>query len=431
MNKAESAQIAGQLEMLGYNATPTIRHADMIVLNTCMVRQSAEDKVLGIIGYLKGIKRTNSELRILVTGCLVDSKIEDLIRCFPHVDMFFKPGEYDEINKWAEKQNMRLLSTKTEPSSTNNIAPCAFVPIIQGCNNFCSYCIVPYRRGREKSRPLAEIVDEVNMLSKQGVREVTLLGQNVNSYGHDIPSKPNLGDLLTVIHSVEGICRIRFLTNHPKDMSQELIEDIASLDKVCKHINLPFQAGDNQILHTMRRGYTIEQYRDLVDMIRNTIPDVALSTDVIVGFPHETEKQFIQSLTVIEDVRFDKVHAATYSPRPGTIAAKKYDDDVPSQIKEKRLSKIEATQTKILSEINYRLLGKTIEILVEGKNKEKWYGRTKSDKLVFFEDKENWTGKLVNIEIRQTSPWSLQGNLVNCEDFAQFRGKNGRLSLIV
>jgi tRNA-2-methylthio-N6-dimethylallyladenosine synthase len=248
-------------------------------------------------------------------------------------------------------------------------------------------------------------------LVRRGTREVTLLGQNVDSYGHDLPDKPELADLLTELNTIDGLWRIRFLTNHPKDMSRRLIDTIARLDKVCPAINIPAQAGSNEILKLMRRGYTIEQYRRLIGEIREKIPAVALSNDVIVGFPSETEAQFQETVSLLTDLKFDTVHIAAYSPRPGTIAAREYSDDVPAADKKRRLQTLEKLQEDIAAEINARLLEQAIEVLMEGKEKGKWYGRTKTDKIVFFSSDNNWLGKLAILEIERTSPWSLQGRL--------------------
>ncbi|MBN2187157.1 MAG: MiaB/RimO family radical SAM methylthiotransferase [Dehalococcoidia bacterium] len=466
MNKAESQWIAGYLESAGYQAAISFHEADLVVLNTCVVRRSAEDRVLGTLGLMGGLKRRRPHLSILVTGCFVDSDIERLKGRFPHVDFFFKPGAYSELTTWFQRRGMTVAeqevlrrvytgrdSSVAESALSGEIpppyfvrgrndkmrrvqgqndrgseglpendvewkarndtregpSPCAFVPIIQGCDNFCSYCIVPYRRGRERSRPLEEIVCEVKALVEQGVKEVTLLGQNVDSYGHDLPEHPDLADLLTGLNDIDGLARIRFLTNHPKDMSLKLIEAVASLDKVCEHLELAVQAGDNDILKLMRRGYAVEQYRELVQAIRSHIPRISLSTDVIVGFPGETEEQFEHTFRLLEETRFDVVHSAAYSPRPGTIAWRKYEDDIPPEVKKRRLKKIEELQASVAGEINSQLLGKTVEVLVEGKKKGKWYGRSRSDKLVFFADAANWQGQLVEIRIEKTSPWSLQG----------------------
>ncbi|MBA7591543.1 tRNA-2-methylthio-N(6)-dimethylallyladenosine synthase [subsurface metagenome] len=290
-------------------------------------------------------------------------------------------------------------------------APSTFVPIIQGCNNFCTYCIVPYRRGRESSRPVKEITDEVKELVHRGVKEVTLLGQNVDSYGHDLPNQPDLADLLTELNTIDGLARIRFLTNHPKDMSSKLIETIAYLDKVCELICLPAQSGDNDILKAMRRGYTVDQYRQLITQIRSKIPGVALSTDVIVGFPSESNQQFQQTVNLLSELRFDTVHVAAYSPRPETIASRQFEDNIPLAEKRGRLHIIEQLQESIAAEINTDLLGKTVEVLVEGRKKGKWQGRTRSGKLVFFNNNNDFLGQLAKIRIKKTSPWSLQGKI--------------------
>jgi len=414
MNKAESQQIAGYLNSAGYQAATSFSHADLVVLNTCVVRQSAENKVLGTLGLLKGLKNKYPNLQILVTGCLVDSDTQELKRRFPHVDLLFKPGDYPELIDWEQKQGIpidqRLLRY---PRNDAGIAPspCALIPIIQGCDNFCSYCIVPYRRGREVSRPVGEIVCEVEELVRRGRKEVTLVGQNVDSYGHDLPGHPDLADLLNGLSSIDDLVRIRFLTNHPMDISLKLIDAMASLNKVCEHLELPVQAGNDDILRAMRRGYTVERYRELVHTIRCKIPQISLSTDIIVGFPGETEGQFEHSLSLVKEMRFDVVHVAAYSPRPGTIAWREYQDNIPSEVKKERLHKIEELQAAIASEINSQLQGREVEVLVEGRKKGKWFGRTRSNKLVFFEDAGDWLGQLARVQIGKTSPWSLGGEV--------------------
>ncbi|UCC15975.1 MAG: MiaB/RimO family radical SAM methylthiotransferase [Dehalococcoidales bacterium] len=402
MNKAESERLASFFEQAGYTHSSNINELDLIVLNSCVVRQSAESRVTNKISSLKAFKKERPQLTIAVTGCYVNSDIDTLKKKHPHVDYFFKPGE---TPYWLEQPGW-------EKTLHGSIGPAAYVPITQGCNNFCSYCIVPYRRGREKSRLFDDIVTEVQELTNSGVREVTLLGQNVDTYGQDLPGKPDLADLLKELDGMEGLFRLRFLTNHPKDMSEKLIGAIASLDKVCEQINLPVQAGDNEILKLMRRDYTVEHYRRLIEKIRSKIPTIALSTDVIVGFPSESEQQFRNTFDLLADIRFDTVHIAAYSPREGTIAARDLEDDVTDDEKKYRLNMLEELQEKIATEINAELLGKTVEILVEGRKKGKWQGRTRSDKLVFFRDNENHLGKLVTIEINKTSPWSLQGKII-------------------
>jgi len=411
MNKADSARLTRSLQRLGYQTTKRAEDADIMVLNSCVVRQSAENRVSNKLANLKVLKRKRPEMALVLTGCLVDSQVDELKCHFPHVDFFLKPQCFDELLVYAEAGSPDP-APKLPPFSPP--PPSVFIPIIQGCDNFCSYCIVPHRRGREKSRPLAEILHEVQGFVERGVKEVTLLGQNVDSYGHDLPGKPDLADLLCELNVIEGLARIRFLTSHPKDMGQRLIEAVASLDKVCEHISLPAQAGDNEILKAMRRGYTIEQYHELVDRIRSAVPNVALSTDVIVGFPDESEQQFQRTVELLQEIRFDMVHTAAYSPRPGTIASHELEDNVVPSEKQRRLHKIEALQEQIATEINSRLLGETVEVLVEGQKGGKWQGRTRTDKLVFFSDSSHWQGQLATVRIERTTPWSLQGRLMIC-----------------
>ena len=261
------------------------------------------------------------------------------------------------------------------------------------------------------SRPVKEIVCEAEGLVRRGTKEVTLVGQNVDSYGHDLPRRPDLADLLNELGGIDDLARILFLTNHPKDISLKLVETMASLNKVCEHLELPVQSGDNDILKAMKREYTVERYRELVHTIRRKIPQVSLSTDIIVGFPGETEEQFEHSLSLVTEMRFDVVHVAAYSPRPGTIAWREYQDDIPAEVKKERLNKIEELQTVIASEINLQLQGKEMEVLIEGRKKGKWFGRTRSNKLVFFEDAGDWLGQLARIQIERTSPWSLGGEV--------------------
>jgi tRNA-2-methylthio-N6-dimethylallyladenosine synthase len=401
MNKAESERLASYFEDIGYKATNSPAEADLIVLNSCVVRQHAEDRVVNKLHTLKALKQARPNLTLAVTGCLANADNTGLKGRFPQVDHFFGPGERPP---WLEGAGWgQVLPRKP--------APCSYVPIIQGCNNFCAYCIVPYRRGREKSRPIAEIVAEVRQLVGRSTREVTLLGQNVDSYGHDLPDKPDLADLLYELNPIEGLYRIRFLTNHPKDMSPRLIEAIAGLGKVCQQLNLPVQAGSNQILKAMKRGYTVEHYRRLIAEIRDKIPNIALTTDVIVGFPSETEEQFRQTVDLLTELRFDAVHVAAYSPRPGTYAAENLEDDVPPPEKKRRLDEVERLEEAIATEINARLRDKVLEVLVEAKARDRWQSRAKNGKLVFFNDNSDRLGQLVKIRIEQTSPWSLRGRV--------------------
>jgi tRNA-2-methylthio-N6-dimethylallyladenosine synthase len=403
MNKSESERLASYLEHLGYQPSAGAEGADLIFLNSCVVRQSAENKVINKLHTLKVLKKNKPQLKIALTGCLVSPQADDLKKAYPFVDYFFPAGEFP---RWLGEYD----SEKIVPG---NPGVATYIPIMQGCNNFCSYCIVPYRRGRERSRLPEEIVCEVTNLIRGGVKEVTLLGQNVDSYGHDLSDQPDLADLLEQLNPLDGLERIRFLTNHPKDMRSKLIDAVARLDKVCEQINLPVQAGDDDILKAMRRGYTVENYRRLVAEIRSKIPAISLSTDLIVGFPGETEKQFRNSYNLLSDIRFDMVHVAAYSPRPGTRAAIELEDNVPDEVKKQRLAAIEDLQAGIGGEINLRLQDAVVEILVEGREKGKWRGRTRGDKVVFFTAAGDDYSKLVNVRIARTSPWSLKGELAS------------------
>ena len=401
MNKSESERLGGYLEQLGFQAVAVAEQADLIVLNSCVVRQSAETRVTNKLSALRSLKSLRPALTLAVTGCLVNSHLDQLKQKFPHVDYFFEPGGCPQ---W-------LGEAGSWPVAPEHPAPSVFVPIMQGCNNFCTYCIVPYRRGRERSRALAELVGEVSGLVSRGAKEVTLLGQNVDSYGHDLPGETDLADLLYELNDIYGLARIRFLTNHPKDMTPKLIDAIASLDKVCENISLPLQAGDDDILKLMGRGYTARQYRRLITEIQAKVSGVALSTDIIVGFPGETEEQFERTINILTETRFDIVHVAAYSPRPGTIAARDFEDSVPLQEKRRRLGEVEQLQESIVTEINRRLIGQTEEVLVEGKKEDKWQGRTRTGKLVFFRGEGDCLGQLIPVTIEKASPWSLQGSI--------------------
>jgi tRNA-2-methylthio-N6-dimethylallyladenosine synthase len=401
MNKSESERLAAYLEHEGYLEAAKAEEADLIILNSCVVRQSAEDRVINKLHSLKALKKNNPLLKIAVTGCIVDGKSGDLQKAFPFIDHFFAAGDFPT---WLGEYNLEKTLPKNPKVAT-------YLPIMQGCNNFCTYCIVPYRRGREKSRPVPDILFEASKLAAIGVKEITLLGQNVNSYGQELTAKPDLADLLKEMNKIEGLERIRFLTNHPKDMQIKLLQAMIDLDKVCEQINLPVQAGDDEILKAMLRGYTVEQYRQLISEIRRRIPEVVLSTDVIVGFPGETDIKFANTYKLLQEMRFDMVHVAAYSARSGTLAARTMPDDVPSITKKERLKAIEKLQTGIAAEINAQLVSQTVEILVEGQEKGKWFGRTRGDKLVFFQDSRVFQSQIVRVKIGRSSPWSLTGTV--------------------
>ena len=411
MNKADSERLESAMSQMGLSSTPSRNDADVIVLNSCVVRQSAEDRAVGMLTSLKPLKERHPEKVIALMGCMVGPKTEPLEERFPYADLFMRPQQFEPL--------IELLGDRMGVDPEGCIGPLTatpdvttFIPISHGCDKMCSFCIIPYRRGRDVSRPVDEIVRESQLLAERGVKEVTLLGQNVDSYGHDLPDNPDLGDLLAEINDVDGLERVRFLTSHPNDMTDHIIDTVAELDKVCEHFNLPFQAGDDDVLARMRRGYTNDHYRWLVEKIRDRVGNVSLSTDVIVGFSGETDEQFERTVELIRDVRFDKVHAAAYSTRPGTIAARTMEDDVPAEDKSLRLNAVEALQEEVLTEINSKLSGDTMRVLVEGRKRGKWYGRNRNDKLVFFEDEDDRKGEIVDIRVEKTGPWSLQGALV-------------------
>ncbi len=426
MNKAESWHIARLLAAAGYEESPRLDGADLVVLNTCVVRQSAEERIVGTLGLLEGVKRRRPEMRIAVTGCFAARDRSALHAEYPHVDLFFESGDYAALSRWlgSSEATESAQAARTRPCDSRDSAPgeacdeegssdiAAYVPIIQGCNNFCTYCIVPYTRGREVSRTAEDVEAEVRSRVAAGAREVVLLGQNVDSYGHDLPGRPDLSQLLERLQPLPELLRIRFLTNHPKDMSPALIEAMARLDKVCEHVDLALQSGDDAILRAMARGYTADTFRRLVDSLREAIPGIAISTDIIVGFPGESDSQFENTYRLLEQLRLDVVHVAAYSPRPGTAAARRYVDSVSEDTKAERLHRIEALQERVAAEINGTYVGRLMEVLVLGQKKGRWFGRTRTDKLVFFDSEDRLAGRLVSTRITRTSPWALQGLLV-------------------
>jgi tRNA-2-methylthio-N6-dimethylallyladenosine synthase len=413
MNEADSAKLAAGLQRLGWDETPRPEEADLVVLNTCVVRQKAEQRGVSKLGALRRLKERSNGLgpRIAVMGCMVGLRTEDLRQRFPFVDVFARPQAFSDV--LAAVMLQEDTGGEFWPEAfPQTPGPTAYVPVIHGCNKFCTFCIVPYRRGRERSRPVAEVTREVSALAARGVKEVTLLGQTVEAYGHDLPEKPSLADLFRAIHDTEGLERIRFLTSYPKDMTDDIIRSVAELPKLCEYFNIPVQSGDDAILARMRRGYTLSEYRDVVDKIRRWLPTAAISTDVIVGFCGESDQQFRRTYDLLAELRFDKVHVAAYSPRPGTIAWRTMADDVPQQVKMERLHVIEELQEGIAADINAGLRGTVQEVLVEGEKGGKLSGRTRSDKIVHFHGRGR-PGDLVNVRIERTSAWSLQGRPVN------------------
>ena len=412
MNKADSERLGSALEQLGLHPVTKANDADVVVLNSCVVRQNAEDKVTTTLNAMRPLKRKRPDQVLALMGCMVGPKTNELQEHFPYVDLFMRPQQYGPLlDLVGQKQGVDWEGCVSSLAPSQPNVTC-YVPIIHGCDLMCTFCIIPYRRGRQVSRPIDEVAREVGLLVQRGVREVTVLGQTVDAYGQDLPDKPDLADLLTRLNDIPGLTRIRFLTSHPSFMSRRIIQAVADLPKVCEHINLPVQAGDDEVLSRMRRPYTQAEYRELVHRIRDTVPGVSLSTDIIVGFPGETEEQYQRSLDLVSDLRFDKVHCAAYSTRPGTIASRTMEDDVPQEDKVRRMNELDQLQENLLREANSMLLGREVEVLVDGYKKGKWQGRTRTDKLVFFPDEGDWLGKTVNVKVQHTSPWALQGTTV-------------------
>ncbi|MBL8057530.1 MAG: tRNA (N6-isopentenyl adenosine(37)-C2)-methylthiotransferase MiaB [Anaerolineales bacterium] len=432
MNVADSQRVAGALERLGYELEPEIERADVIVLNTCVVRQSAEDKAYGRLTSLQPLKRRRPDLVINVMGCLVGVRgAEKLRQALPMVDVFSPPSEPAPLVRFlleregrdlAEAETLRRFAFQDEATTVLNPGEAVFhlpraeqgrlisahVPIVYGCSHACTFCIIPFRRGVERSRPAGEITAEVRALVEQGVKEVTLLGQIVDRYGQDRPDGPHLAGLLRQLNAVDGLERIRFLTSHPNWMTDELLQAVAELPKVCEHIEVPVQAGDDQVLANMKRGYTNADYRRLVDRIRRIIPQVSIATDIIVGFPGETPEQFQQTHALLAELKLDVAHLARYSVRPGTVATRRMTDDVAEAEKVRRFRALEDLQAEVAAEINAGYRGRTVEVLVEDQHKGKWKGRTRTNKLVFFEAPGELQGRTVPVTVTHTSAWSLQ-----------------------
>jgi tRNA-2-methylthio-N6-dimethylallyladenosine synthase len=429
MNVADSQRVASALEHLGYRSTRRPTDADVIVLNTCVVRQSAEDKAAGRLYSLKPLKEQRPELVINLMGCMVGVKGTDHLRArFPFVDVFSPPSDPGPLVAYLTQDESRALEqTETQerfalmdgdlmlPLCERGMLVSAHVPVVLGCSHACTFCIIPYRRGAERSRSVGEVFAEIRSLVSQGVKEITLLGQIVDRYGKDIPDGPNLASLLHIVHEIDGLERIRFLTSHPNWMTAELLDAVAELPKVMPHIEVPVQAGDDQVLEDMKRGYTSADYRRLLGKIRERLdhgfPGVSIATDIIVGFPGETDAQFQRTYDLLAELEMDVAHLARYSARPGTVADRRMEDDVPDEVKWERFRALEELQERIASDINARYLGETVEVLFEEKVRGRWKGRTSTNKLVFVESKESLRGQLLPVTITWTGPWSMQGRL--------------------
>lgn len=425
MNESDSERYAGQLESLGYRRTEDMDMADVVLLNTCCVRETAEGKILGKIGELKHVKQHNPNLIIAVAGCMAQEWQDRLFERAPHIDLVIGTHNIHKlielIRERQAKSGHYLEADMTVPAfhdlPTKRFQKFfAWVPIMNGCNKFCTYCIVPYVRGREVSRPIADIVREIEEIAKEGYKEITLLGQNVNSYGLDLKDGTDFSALLQAVDRIDGIERVRYMTSHPKDMTFAMIDAIADSKKVVNHMHLPIQSGSDELLKKMNRGYTVDQYMELVEYARKRIPDLVLTTDIIVGFPGETEEMFCQTLDLLKRVQYDMAYTFIYSPRTGTPAAK-MDHQIPQEEKSRRLQRLMDVQNVYSLQLNQAMEHKEYEVIVEGptKNDENhWFGRTTGNKMIIWEhDGSAAVGDTVKVAVDKGQTWVLKGHLIH------------------
>lgn len=424
MNFSDAERMTGELARIGYEETEDMNEADLIMINTCAVRETAEDKVYGKIGEIKGLKRQNPNLILGITGCMAQKEGEKLIKRAPHIDFVLGTNKIQQVVATVQalenEEARHIVDTAINEAEmpedmaiNRKTALSAWIPIMYGCNNFCTYCIVPYVRGRERSRLPEDIIAEIKEAVAQGFKEVTLLGQNVNSYGKD-HKKATFAELLAMVDDIEGIERVRYMTSHPKDLSDEVIEVIKNSKHICTHFHLPVQYGSDNMLKRMNRVYTVAKYKETVRKIREAIPDCSLTTDLIVGFPGETEEEFQQLMEFIAEIRYDAAYTFIYSKRSGTPAAE-MPDQIDDKCKHQRLNRLMELQNKISLEINQSLEGKIMEVMVEGpsqNNEAVWSGRTSSNKLVLWNHGEEKIGDLINVRITQPQTWVLKGERV-------------------
>jgi tRNA-2-methylthio-N6-dimethylallyladenosine synthase len=430
INQHDSERISRVLARLDYHLTGDAEEADLLVLNTCSVRDKAEHKVYSALGRWRELKEKRKDLIIAVGGCVAQQEGEELLRRAPYLDLVFGThniGRLDRLVSELARERKRpvAIGFSNDPSymedaegPTRISGPKAFVTIMQGCNKVCSFCVVPYVRGREISRPSEKIIAEIDALVRQGVKEVMLLGQNVNSYGKTAPGEMSFAELLRRVNGIEGLERIRFTTSHPEDLSLDLIEAYATLERLCEHLHLPVQSGSDDVLRRMRRGYSRGEYLSRIERLRDRCPAIALSTDVIVGFPGETEGEFAATLEILQQVEYDEIYAFSFSPRPQTVAARLYRDDVPSEVKKRRLELVLELQQEISLKKNREKIGCQEEVLVEGPSKlgqDRIMGRTRSNRIVNLMGSETLAGEIVGVRITGASANSLVGELLKEE----------------
>ncbi|MCH5159285.1 MAG: tRNA (N6-isopentenyl adenosine(37)-C2)-methylthiotransferase MiaB [Clostridiales bacterium] len=427
MNIHDSEKIAGILESLGYTVCDSVEKADIVVFNTCCIRETAEQKIYGHIGAIKKLKQKNPRLIAVVCGCMSQQEgVADKIKAsYPYIDIVLGTSNLnllaDAIKMAQQKKkhySVEFLQYREEDFKQSRTSyPNAWVNINYGCNNFCTYCIVPYVRGRERSRPMEDILTEVNHLLSEGYKEITLLGQNVNSYGHDLESGESFAQLLHEIGKIEGKFRLRFMTSHPKDLSQDVIDAIASYPNICDNIHLPVQSGSNRVLKQMNRRYTRENYFDLIKKIRKSLPHVGITTDIMVGFPGETEEDFMDTLDLVRRVKYSSAFCFVYSRRKGTPAYS-MENQIPYSVKRDRITRLLACQNEVTKEISQTMVGQCYEVLVEGANfkyQDTMCGRTESGRLVNFKCDDSYIGKFVTVKIERASSATLWGRIVTEE----------------
>jgi tRNA-2-methylthio-N6-dimethylallyladenosine synthase len=429
MNKADSERMAGVLENIGYSYTDEAESADLVLYNTCSIRDNAEQKVYSYLGRQAKRKQQNPEITLIVAGCVAQQEGEALMRRVPELDLVMGPQHVNRLedllaqvfsgNQVVATEEAYIEEDITKPRRNSAIA--AWVNIIYGCNESCTYCIVPRVRGKEQSRTPESILKEIESLAQQGYKEITLLGQNIDAYGRDFPAggigkgvggKITLTDLFYFIHDVAGLERIRFATSHPRYFSPRLIQACAELPKVCEHFHIPFQSGDNDVLKAMARGYTHQKYRRIIDDIRAVMPDASISADAIVGFPGETEAQFERTVQLVDDISFDMVNTAAYSPRPGTEAAV-WQDQLSEEVKSDRLQRLNHVVNQKAAERSQRYLGRVEEVLIEGinpKNPHQLMGRTRGNRITFLNENDpDLISQIVSLKITEARPFSLTG----------------------
>ena len=424
MNESDSEHYAGQLLDLGYEASADYEHADVVVINTCCVRENAEKKILGKIGEMKRLKRENPDMVLCVAGCMAQEWGKDLQKKYPQVDLVLGTAHVNNFSSILQNHlaghgraesvydDLTIMPQEFEGSFVRKSSFAAWVPIMYGCNNFCTYCIVPYVRGRERSRSAEAICHEIEKAVALGYKEFTLLGQNVNSYGKDRGEEEGFSKLLELVDAIPGVERIRYMTSHPRDMSEAVVRTIAESQHICKNFHIPVQSGSSRIMKAMNRGYDRERYLKLVETIRRCVPDAVITTDLIVGFPGETETDFEETLDLLRTVEYDDAFTFIYSPRKGTPAAG-FGAQVPDAVKHERLDRLMALQNEICLKRNKRLVGRTLAVMVEGPSKSNpamLSGRTDGNVLVLWPKiRDHAPGDLVNVKMERAQTWLIRG----------------------